>query len=152
MEKDQPQLPRNALVLVGDGGKAAFLRNVGTPLHPKFKAERLLQHEIPPTRDMGTDRPGRVVAEPGGTRSAVEQTDWHQLEEDRFVRSIAEALSRIVAAEPRTQIVVVLPPKALGNMRAGMDPALRKHVLFELAQDLTGRPIDELEKRFAVGP
>src|SRR5438270_12948985 len=87
-------VPHNSLVLVGDGSKAVLLRNAGTPLHPKLTVQQLLEHPSEPNRNLGTDRPGRTVFGPGRAKSAIEETDWHRLEESRFVAGIAETLSR----------------------------------------------------------
>ncbi|MDB6084809.1 MAG: Host attachment protein, partial [Gammaproteobacteria bacterium] len=141
-----------ALLVVGDGRKARFFRNTGSLLHPKLTVERSFEHESLPTRDLGTDRPGRAVAEPGGPRSAIEQTDWHQLEEDRFVHSVAESLSRAVTAYPSIRVVVVMPPKALGNFREALNAQVRKSVVAEIPQDLTGHPVAEIERRFTANP
>jgi protein required for attachment to host cells len=43
-------------------------------------------------------RPGRVHARLGPQRSAVEDTDWHQLAEDRFALEVADALNRLALA------------------------------------------------------
>jgi protein required for attachment to host cells len=149
---EMQRIPHNALVLVGDGRRALFLRNVGTAVKPKLALQQLLHHETAPTRDIGTDRPGRAVPGPGLAKSAMEETDWHRLEENRFVHSVLEALSREALNEPGIHIVVVMPPKALGEFRAGMDKTLRKRIMAEIPQDLTTRPIDEIEKHLAVPP
>jgi protein required for attachment to host cells len=94
---EQAEIPHNTLVVVGDGRKALFLRNHGAQLNIQLEVERRLLHETPATHDMGTDRPGRTVSGPGGVRSAMEQTDWHHLEEDRFVDTIAAVLAREAA-------------------------------------------------------
>ena len=143
---EQAEIPHNTLVLVGDGRKALFLRNQGAQMNIKLEVERRLQHEAPPTREMGTDRPGRTVSGPGDVRSAVEQTDWHQMEEDRFVDTIAGILAREAAADPDLRIAIVLPPKALGHLRAGMSAAVQKHVIAEIPKDLTHHPIPEIAR------
>ncbi len=58
------QVPAGALVLVGDGRKALFLRNKGAPTHVELIVERVLQHADARTRDQGTDRPGRYQDRP----------------------------------------------------------------------------------------
>jgi protein required for attachment to host cells len=50
-------IPSGALVLIGDGRKALFLRNKGTPLHAELVTERVLEQRNPPTHEQGTDRP-----------------------------------------------------------------------------------------------
>jgi len=52
-------IPTGALVLVGDGRKALFLRNGGTATHVQLTTERVLEQDNPPTRLQGSDRPGR---------------------------------------------------------------------------------------------
>jgi protein required for attachment to host cells len=144
--QELPEIPHNTLILVGDGRKALFLRNSGAQMNIKLEVERRLLHPAPPTHEMGTDRPGRTVSGPGGVRSAVEQTDWHQMEEDRFVDTVAAVLARAAEADPDLQIAIVLPPKALGHLRAGMSAALRKHVIAEIPKDLTGHPIADIAR------
>lgn len=143
-------LPHNAIVLVGDGRKALFLRNLGTVSQPRLIVERLMQHADAPTRELGTDRPGRISVGVGGSRSALEETDWHRVEEERFVHSVTALLSKAAHAESGLQIVVILPPKALGEFRAGMDATLERHVVAQIHGDLTAHTIADIEKHFAV--
>jgi len=90
------QIPHDAIVFVGDGCKSLFLRNAGDEKYPNLKTERVFVDHNPPTREQGTDKPGRSYASLGPGRSAVEPTDWHDLEEHRFARSVADALERLV--------------------------------------------------------
>ena len=112
----------------------------------KLEVEHRLLHPAPPTHEMGTDRPGRTVSGPSDVRSAMEQTDWHQIEEDRFVDTVAGVLARAAAADPDLRIAIVLPPKALGHLRAGMSAALQKHVIAEIPKDLTHHPIPDIAR------
>ena len=65
-------LPHLSLLIVCDGGKALIMRNAGTMERPKLQMVETLQHEVPPTRELGSERPGRVYASTGAARSAVE--------------------------------------------------------------------------------
>jgi protein required for attachment to host cells len=62
-------------------------------------------------------RPGRVHARLGPQRSAVKDTDWHQLAEDRFALEVADALNRLALANRFQKLILVAPPKVLGNLR-----------------------------------
>lgn len=84
-------IPHDALVFVGDGTRAVFLRNHGTIQKPNLAVESVLQQHNPPNSEHGTDRPGRVHARMGPSRSAVEDTDWHQLAQDRFASESCHA-------------------------------------------------------------
>ena len=68
-------VPHDALIFVGDGTRAVFFRNRGSIQRPDLAVEAVLRQEDPPTREQGTDRPGRVHSSVGSQRSAVEDTD-----------------------------------------------------------------------------
>ena len=50
-------VPHGALVLVGDGRKALFLRNDGQLDRPALTVVRVLTHENPPTSEQGSGTP-----------------------------------------------------------------------------------------------
>jgi len=104
------KLPHDALVLIGDGRKALFLRNAGDEKFPDLRTERVFAEENPPTHEQGTDRPGRGV-ESGGThrRSSIEQTDWHHLEEHRFAERVAKALEDVVRTRHVPALLIAAP-------------------------------------------
>ena len=80
------RIPHNAYVIVGDGRKALFLRNEGNGAALRLKTEQVLQNDNPPSREQGSGPPGRSFQSVGNGRSAVEQTDWHEIGEQRFAR------------------------------------------------------------------
>ena len=93
------KIPHNAMVFVGDGRKALFLRNHGDAKFPNLRTEKVFEEENPSTHEQGSDRPGRVSeAALSGRRSAVEPTDWHDIEEHRFARKVAAAMEQMVRA------------------------------------------------------
>jgi protein required for attachment to host cells len=140
------KLPHDALVFIGDGRKALFLRNAGDEKMPDLRTERVFSDENPATHDQGTDRPGRGV-ESGGThrRSSVEQTDWHHLEEHRFAERVAKALEDVVRAGHVPAVLIVAPPKTLGDLRKAFHPDVKAKIIAEVDKDLTGHPVSEIE-------
>lgn len=143
------RIPAHALVLIADGTKARLLRNTGTALHVNFVTEQQLQQENPPTRDQGTDKPGRFLGGDRVSRSAVEQTDWHRLAEERFAARVADLLYRLAHAGTFNTLIVIAPPKVLGNLRVGFHSEVATRVLAEVAKDLTSVPTHELPKRLS---
>jgi protein required for attachment to host cells len=139
-------IPAKALVLVSDGRRARFLRNKGTPKRPQLIVEQVFDQENPATREQGTDQPGRYLNSDGVSRSAYEQTDWHQQQEERFAAEIADELYRLEHAHKFRELVVVAPPKMLGDLRARLHPEVANCVVAEVAKDLTGHPVTELGK------
>lgn len=126
-----------ALVLTADGNRARLLRNKGTALHVELVPELEMKQENPPTREQGTDRPGRYGGGgDGNPRSAIEQTDWHNLAEERFAGQVADTLYRLAHARAFDKLIVVAPPKMLGNLRAAFHPEVTMRVQAEVAKDL----------------
>ena len=141
------QIPHRAVVFVGDGRKALFFRNEGDEKFPNLKMEAVFEGQNPATHDQGSDRPGRVSkAAHSGQRSAVEATDWHELEERRFVKQVAAAAERIVRGEPSTALIIVAPPRTLVALRSDFHPDVKRRIVAELAKDLTRHPVGDIEK------
>jgi protein required for attachment to host cells len=136
-----------ALVLVGDGEKAIFLRNTGGANRAmKLTVERVLEQNNPPTRDQGADRPGRKPGGDGLSRSAIEETDWHQLAEDRFAGEISKALFRLAHDQKFAQLIVVAPPKVLGTLRESLHKEVTDRITIEVPKELTAHSVPDIEK------
>lgn len=140
------KLEHDLWVLVADGEKALFLRNEGDVLYPNLQVVREMHHENPPTHDQGTDRPGRVNDAFGGHRSAVADTDWHQIEKERFADEIAERLYKLVHTGAFQKIVLVAQPQVLGEMRKKLHKEVSDRVVGEVAKTLTNHTVPEIEK------
>jgi protein required for attachment to host cells len=143
-EKPYITLPHRAVVFVGDGRKALFLLNEGTALEPRLKVQRVLEDENPPTREQGSDRPGRALSGTESNRSAMEQTDWHDLEKHRFARTVADTLDRLLQQSKAERIVIVAPPRTLADLRRSFSPAVAKRIVAEIAKDLTGLTVSDI--------
>ncbi len=143
-------VPNEALVVVGDGEKALFLRNKGSPQKIKLEVENIFGHDNPATHEQGTDKPGRAFASAGTARSAMEETDWHQLGEERFAADIADTLYRLAHANKFEALVVVAPPKVLGNLRKAFHKEVVDRIVGELPKNLTSHPVPEIEKLLAA--
>lgn len=144
------RLSNDALVLVGDGEKALFLRNRGTPFKPELVVEQILENDNPKTADQGTDQPGRASASPGTVRSAVEETDWHRISKERFASDIAAALYKQAHAGRFDELVVIAPPLVLGTLRKQFHKEVAGRVTAELPKELASLPIAEIEKLLAA--
>ena len=139
-------IPHDGYVFVGDGRKALLLRNDGTALAPSLKTEQVFEIDNPPTREQGTDKPGRSFASVGGRRSAMEQADWHELEEQRFAKDIADTLQVLVREKNIEALVIAAAPSFLASLRKSLHQEVEKRVIAELDKDLTNQPVNEIEK------
>jgi protein required for attachment to host cells len=133
-------------VVVADGAKALLFVNEGTDAAPLLRVLAKSELENPPTREQGTDKPGRYPDPMGGQRSAVETTNWHTFAEARFVREFAERLNRAALAGRFDRLILAAPPKVLGGLRAALSPQAADRVTAELPSDLTGHPVSEIER------
>ena len=100
----------------------------------------------PPTHEQGSDAPGRAYSSVGGGRSAVEETDWHEVEKERFAASIAEHINKAAQSAAFKQLVIVAPPKILGDLRREFSKETETKILAEIPKDLTHHTIAEIER------
>ena len=142
----------DAWVVVGDGRKALFFINKGSPDLLDLRVLESRVDENPATRNQGTDRPGRAFASVGGARSAVGDSDWHEIGEERFARAIAERINAGAESEEFSEIVIVAPPKTLGEIRKDLSKKAQTRVAGELGKDLTRHPLVEIEKALTLAP
>jgi protein required for attachment to host cells len=140
-------IPHDTWIFIGDGQKALFLRNAGDEKFINLKAERVFAEVNPPSREQGTDRPGRGFKRAGTTqRSAMETTDWHELEKQHFVQHAAAAMEQLVRDRDVRKLIIVAPPRALADLRETLPPETRSKVIAEINKDLTKHTIADIEK------
>ena len=88
-------LANNALVLVTDGRKTLFFRNEGDQNQIDLRTEAHDERQDLDDKEMKTDAPGAIGQSAGYSgRVTYEETDFHQLEEDRWAHSAAEEVNR----------------------------------------------------------
>jgi protein required for attachment to host cells len=140
------KLAPGAWVVVGDGQKALFLTNEGDEKFPNLRRLSVELHDDPPTHEQGCDAPGRAYSSVGSGRSAVEETDWHEVEKERFAASIAGRINKAAQSAAFKQLVVVAPPKILGDLRREFTKETGTKILAEIPKDLTHHTIAEIER------
>jgi protein required for attachment to host cells len=136
-------------VIVCDGKKALILENAGDEKFLNLKTREVQEHADLKTSDLGTGEPGRSFSSVGSGRSAVEQTDWHRQEEDRFLQKLVSQLDHSVKVGEVKSLVIVAPPRALGVLRQAYPHTLRAAVQAEIDKDLVRLPVHEIEKHLA---
>ena len=139
------RLPHNSFVVVADGEKMLLFRNEGDSEFPRLVVERNREQENPENVEHKTDEAGRRHGV-GPGRSAYEETDFHQLEKDRFAHQIADMLKRWALRNDLGQLVVVAPPKTLSELRKHYHKEVQKRLVTEIPKDLTNMPVPEIEK------
>jgi protein required for attachment to host cells len=133
-------------VIVCDGKKALVLENAGDEKFLNLKTREVFDHPDLKTSELGTDAPGRSFSSVGNGRSAVEQTDWHTQEEEKFLRKLADHLDTAVKAGQAKSLFMVAPPRALGVLRQAYSHNLRSALRAEIDKDFVKLPVHEIEK------
>lgn len=138
-------------VVVCDGAKALILENVGDINSPNLKTVEVFEQKDLSTHALGTDAPGRSINSVGNTRSAVEQTDWHDQAERAFLVHLARRLDGAVSSGKAKSMIVVAPPRALGMIRPAYSQLLKGAVRAEVDKDFVKMPVREIEKHLTGG-
>jgi protein required for attachment to host cells len=136
-------------VVVCDGAKALVLENIGDEVYPNLRTKQVFEQKAAKTSEQGTDAPGRAFNSVGATRSAMEQTDWHDQDEQQFLTDLVRRLDAAVTAGDAKTIIIVAPPRALGVIRQGYTPRLREALRAEIDKDFVRMPVHEIEKHLA---
>jgi len=137
-------------VVVCDGAKALILENAGDAQSPNLKTREVREQADRPTREIGTDAPGRSISSVGSARSAVQQTDFHEQSEQRFLTELAKRLEAAVTAGDMKSLILVAPPRALGLLRQAASGNLRHAIRAEIDKDYVKLPVHEIEKHLAA--
>jgi protein required for attachment to host cells len=99
------------------------------------------------SREIDSDRPGRSSDSTGPHRHALApRSDPHEHEESVFLKSVADWLDEQVNAGAFERLVVVAPPRALGDLRQAFSDRVRARIHAEVAKDLLGSPIPQIER------
>ncbi len=140
------QVPHGSCVMVADGAKMLFFRNEGDAEFLKLEMERKREQENLADRDLMTDGHGSAPAGGGIGGSTYERADHHQLEEDRFAAEAADMLKQRALRGEFESLIIVAPPRTLGELRKHYHKEVEKRLTGEIAKDLTGHPVEEIEK------
>ncbi|MBU3076328.1 host attachment family protein [Sphingomonas quercus] len=140
------QLSHDSVVLVADGRKMLFFRNEGDADYPTLSLIREKSQHNPDHNEQATDLAGRGAGTPQHRGGSMEEVDFHQQEEDRFAAQAAEMLKKRAMAGEYQSLIVVAPPRTLGALRKHYHPEVTQRLVGEVAKDLTGHPVQEIER------
>lgn len=147
------QLDHGTWVVVADGEKFLLLWNRGDRDYMNLEIVEHETQENPPARDLSTDRAGRRQDSSrqvqGGVeafgKSAMEETDWHRVAEERFASHLADKLRGWASAGRFRDLVMIADPRTLGALRAACGADLAPVLRAEIDKDLTNLPLEKIE-------
>jgi protein required for attachment to host cells len=141
-------------VVLVDGARARVVANTGPgidlqPVYEKEDAKAML-----PAREIEADRPGRTF-DSGGRGDAAAQgrhayeppTDPRRKQQADFIKGVAELLEDAALKGSFNRLVLIAPPKALGDLRASLAKTVSRMVSEEIPKDLVDVPMHELPER-----
>lgn len=132
-------------ILIADGARARIVLNDGPGRGVKPGPDQEFAGVNAPTREIVSDRPGRAFDSVGQGRHSMEpRTDPHDHEQRSFHHRIAAYLDSAAKRGDFDRLVLVAPPKTLGNLRTELSEPTRTKVVGELNKDLTHVPVHEL--------
>lgn len=140
-----PSLKNGTLVVVTDSEKALFMVNLTDGEDPNFDVVRVDEEANPPDREQKANRKGmNQESSAPGVRS-YDETDFHELQKERFASDLAEKLYKMAHAGRFELLVIVASPQVLGVLRNEMHKEVSDKVVAEIPKTLTGHPRDEIE-------
>ena len=93
------------------------------------------------------DAPGAIGQSAGYSgRVAYDEPDYHQLEEDNWVKDAADELKRRALRNDYDALVLVAPPKALGVLRKQLHKEVERRVILTINKEMTDKPIPDIEE------
>lgn len=139
-------IANDTLVLVTDGRKMLFLRNEGDSEYMKLVVEQKERREDATDAELSTDAPGSMFQSGSTGRSSYEETDFHQLEEDRWVHEAADLVNKRALQNDFDELVIIAPPKALGELRPKLHKETEKRTILQIDKEMTNQPLKEIEE------
>ncbi|MFA8442777.1 host attachment family protein [Yoonia sp.] len=139
------KIKHHTWVLVADSEKALLLENATDHDDPYFKVVRKKEQDNPSDLEQSANRPGRVSDNGPGQRSALDDTDWHELAKERFAADLADLLYGHAHKGNFDEIILVAAPNVLGELRSQMHQEVSDKVVGEIPKTLTNHPLNEIE-------
>ena len=127
------QLPHGLVIAVVDGETLHLYSNAGDERHPKLIAF-----------DLGSIE-GDNKSSGSRHQSSSANPDESRQEEDSFAAAVASKLNKQVLEGHIAHLFIVATPKTLGELRKHYHKVLEQKLLGELAKDLTGHSISDIE-------
>ena len=132
------QLAHGTIVAVADGEKFILFRAAGTEAAPKLTAVA--------NPDLGDDD---AIPSGGRHHSSAANPDDSQLVEDGHAAAVADQLNTMALEGDIPALVVLAPPKTLGELRKHWHKALAAKIVAEVAKEMTGASMADIATMLA---
>jgi len=137
------KIGNGTLVIVVDGAKMLLFKNDGDAKYPVLTTLAHEDIQNPPSKGQGSDTPGRTFSSSDGRRSSYSETDWHRQAQEKFAAHAEAELERAASGD-EAGIVVIAPPRMLGELRKHYGKRVKQRLLAEIPKDLAGHMTDDI--------
>jgi protein required for attachment to host cells len=136
--------------LIANGSRAKVMQTDGKRASFRSVEDMARSIDLPKSRDILSDKPGRTFDSVGAGRHAKENpTDPHRHLKRKFAGTLVRDMRRGMLARRFNRLILVAPPAFLGDLRAELPNDLKDQVADEVASDLTNTPEQELPTRLS---
>jgi protein required for attachment to host cells len=137
--------PVRTWIVIADGARARIVKNAGPGRGVEADSNLVFRSEHRKLQEIMADKPGRGFDSTGKGRHAMAYgTDAVREDERHFLQSLAERLEKEAMADAYDRLVLIAPPRALGDLRPFLSKPVKNRVHDEIAKDLTQLPNDRL--------
>ncbi len=142
------KLHAGSRVYVCDGGRFVAYEQRGDTMIPDLFCVESETFQNLPSHDLGDDRPGRYPS-PDGQKSAVSETDLHELAESRFTAELVSRINSWCQLSARNKFILIADPRSMGRIRSRMTPTIREQMLQSITGDFVHHPVSEIMRVIA---
>lgn len=128
------KIPKNAIIAVADGQILNLYKNEGDEGSPSLSE---LPDEPISTQNKGSG---------GRHQSSSANPSDSQQDEDSFAAGTAQMLNKSVLDGKFDALIIIAAPRTLGELRKHYHKSLSAVLVGEIAKDLTGHSIADVEK------
>lgn len=123
-------------VLVADGTRARIFvkrfKSLNNVMGQDFVSDNLRDSEI------YMDKPGRAYESANPTRHAYQpRTDWHDYHKQLFAKEICSILEKAHENAEFDELIIISPPKMLGDIRGYLGKQILPKITAEVAKDIS---------------
>lgn len=134
-------------IVVADHQRARVLMNGGPGRRLQPVDAMDLETHLKAGRDIVADRPGRSFESKGNMRHALQRrVDPHRQAAERFVERVVKALTAASEKGDYDRLVLIAPPRALGEFRKLLPTSVKGKLIGEVGEDLTKAPTKALSR------
>ncbi len=126
------QLAHGTIVAVADGKKLTLYRNGGSDGAPHLSAIG--------SPGVGTHKSDAGTRHHGGAANPSDR----QIDEDDFAAATAGVLNTMALANEIDALVVIAPPKTLGELRKHWHKVLAAKITAQVGKEMTGASVSEI--------